>query len=877
MTKQPRKGGKPNAKSPTRPVDPHAAREADRYEQPVASRELILQLLEDAEHPLNHDQICQRLEVKSENDVEAIRRRLRAMERDGQLHVNRRGAYGPVDKLDLIHGRIIGHRDGYGFLSPLDGSDDLYLSARQMALVFDGDEALASIAGIDNRGRREGKIVEVLKRGTTEVVGRYYEESGIGSVIPDNARINHDVLIPPKAKNKAKHGQIVVAEITHYPSRQLGAKGKITEVLGEHLDPGLEIDVAIRAHNIPHQWPEEVLREASQLEQAPSEADKKGRVDLRKLAFVTIDGEDARDFDDAVYCEKKLSGGWRLWVAIADVSHYVRPGSGLDDEAQLRGNSVYFPERVVPMLPEALSNGLCSLMPKVDRLAMVCEMTISRAGKISGYQFYEGVIHSHARLTYTQVGEVLEQGEHADVEKKIVPHLKRLHSLYQTLREARTIRGAIDFETTETRIIFNEQRKIDAIVPVKRNDAHKLIEECMLCANVATARFFEEYKLPILYRVHQGPGEEKLENLRGFLGELGLEMRGGETPSPMDYQVLRSQIGDRPDAHIIETMLLRSLSQAVYQPENKGHFGLHYAAYAHFTSPIRRYPDLLVHRGIRRVIRSDMSSKRVKRMKAAPIPEEHIFPYDMQAMLTFGEQCSMTERRADDATRDVDAWLKCEFLQERVGETFNGVVAAVTSFGMFVELSDLYIEGLVHISALPADYYHFDRAKQRLVGERSGRNFKLGDGVSVQVARVDLDDKKVDLELIDSGSNKSGKKSASGSGKPSGKSSRKSGTNSGSNSGSKKGGSRSQTAAGKKDGGGRKPRGKKPGQSAQKSAGKQSSNTQSASKKAAPAKNTEGKSTGGKPKQKSSRAGKDGNAGNAGNKSGGRSGGRRRR
>ncbi len=746
MPKNPKKRGREAA---TPPTDPHAEREADRYDNPVASRELILQLLAEAEHPLNHNQICQRLHVENHEDVEAIRRRLRAMERDGQLLVNRRGAYGLVDKLDLIHGRVIGHRDGYGFLSPLDGSDDLYLSARQMGLVFDGDEALARVSGVDNRGRREGKIVEVLKRGNTEVVGRYYEEGGIGAVIPDNARINHDVLIPPQQKHGAKHGQIVVAELTSYPSRQLGAKGRITEVLGEHLDPGLEIDVAIRSHGIPHQWNEAVLKEAASLADQPTEADKRGRVDLRDLAFVTIDGEDARDFDDAVYCQKKRGGGWRLWVAIADVGHYVRPGSALDEEALNRGNSVYFPERVVPMLPEALSNGLCSLMPKVDRLSMICEMEISRVGNIAGYHFYEGVIHSHARLTYTQVGEVIERGSHPDVDKAVVPHITRLHSLYKVLREARDKRGAIDFETTETRIIFDAQRKIESIVPVQRNDAHKLIEECMLCANVATARFFEEHNLPILYRVHEGPGEEKLENLRSFLGELGLDIGGGDAPTPMDYQVLRGQIGERPDSHIIETMLLRSLSQAVYQPENKGHFGLHYPAYAHFTSPIRRYPDLLVHRGIRRVIRSDLPSKRVLREDAQPIPVKRIFPYDFADMLALGEQCSMTERRADDATREVEAWLKCEFLQDHVGDTFEGVVAAVTSFGLFVELASIYIEGLVHISALPADYYHYDRGRQRLVGERSGRNFNLGDEVTVQVARVDLDEKKVDLELLE--------------------------------------------------------------------------------------------------------------------------------
>ena len=738
-----------NSKKGTAHQDPHAEREAAKYKNPIASRELILQLLGEADKPLNHQQICKRLQVGDRAAVDALRKRLRAMERDGQLMVNRKGAFGLISKLDLVHGRVQGHRDGYGFLVPLDGGDDLYLSSRQMAQVFDGDEALARVAGVDARGRKEGKIVEVLKRATTEVLGRYHEESGIGSVIPDNARINHDVLIPPKEKYGARHGQIVVAQITGWPTRQFGAKGRITEVLGDHLDPGLEIDVAIRSHGIPYLWPEDVLKEAAALADEPSEDDKKGRIDLRDLPFVTIDGKDARDFDDAVYSEKKKSGGWRLWVAIADVAHYVRPGSALDEEAALRGNSVYFPERVVPMLPEALSNGLCSLKPAVDRLSMICEMTISRAGHLSEFHFYEGVIHSHARLTYTQVGEVLEHGKHPAVKKSIVPHLKILHGLYKALRKAREERGAIDFETVETRIQFDEQRKIDAIVPVHRNDAHKLIEECMLCANVATARFFDIHELPILFRVHEGPGVEKLENLRSFLGELGLGLTGGEQPTPTDYQTLLAQVADRPDAHVIQTMLLRSLSQAVYQPENKGHFGLNYEAYAHFTSPIRRYPDLLVHRGIRRVVRSDMNSKHVLRADVDPIPAKRIFPYDVAAMVVMGEQCSLTERRADDATREVEAWLKCEYLLEHVGDEFDGVVAAVTGFGMFVELANIYIEGLVHISALPADYYHYDQARQRLSGERSGRSFSLGDEVRVQVARVDLDDKKIDLELVE--------------------------------------------------------------------------------------------------------------------------------
>ncbi len=749
-------------------ADPHAAREAARYDNPIPSREVILELLAEAEKPLGHDNIAKALGLSDAPAQEALAKRLRAMERDGQLMVNRRGAYCLVDRMHLKRCRVQGHRDGYGFAIPLGEGDDVYLGPRQMHFVFDGDEVLVQVTGEDRRGRLEGKVVEVLKRGHRIVVGRYQEESGIGFVIPDNGRLTQQVLIPPRRKNKAQSGQIVTAEITDYPTRQLGAKGRIVEVLGDHLDPGMEIDVAIRSHGIPWEWPEAVMAEAAALETEPLEADKQHRVDLRDLPFVTIDGEDARDFDDAVYCEERR-GGWRLWVAIADVSHYVAPGSALDREAAERGNSVYFPERVVPMLPEALSNGLCSLKPSVDRLSMVCEMVLTGSGELDEYAFYEAIIHSHARLTYTQVGEVLEKGRHPEVDRQRVPDLQRLHRLYRVLRDARERRGAIDFETVETRIIFDEQRKIDSIVPVVRNDAHKLIEECMLCANVATARFYAENRLPVLYRVHEGPSEEKLEGLRQFLGELGLNLDGGAKPTPLHYQQLLQQIADREDAHVIQTMLLRSLSQAVYQPENKGHFGLHYDAYAHFTSPIRRYPDLLVHRGIRLLIRSRAKAAGVRRLDGAgTIPKKKIFPYDDHAMVAHGEHCSLTERRADDATREVDAWLKCEYLQEHVGDEFNGVIAAVTSFGLFVELVDLYIEGLVHVTALPEDYYAFDKAHQRLVGERSRRSFQIGGSVRVQVARVDLDDRKIDLELIEaqpprgSGSRKKPRKKSAG-------------------------------------------------------------------------------------------------------------------
>ena len=729
------------------PSDPHAARERGRYEHPIASREAILQLLEAADAPLGFDVIAAQLALDRDRDLEALRKRLRAMQRDGQIISGRRGAYGVPKRMDLLRCRVMGHRDGYGFARPLEGGEDLFLSAREMYQVFDGDEVLVAVAGIDRRGRAEGQIVEVLERAHQMVVGRYMEESGIGFLLPHNTRIRNHILIPPKAKGGARHGQLVSVSLTEYPSATLGAKGRVEEVLGDHLDPGLEIDVAIRAHGIPWEWPDAVLEEAGGLSEEPDERDKSHRVDLRELPFVTIDGEDARDFDDAVWCEANRNG-FRLCVAIADVSHYVAVGSALDEEASLRGNSVYFPERVVPMFPEVLSNGLCSLKPRVDRLAMVCDMQIDRAGELTDYCFYEAVIHSHARLTYTDVGSVIAQGWNERVPAERVEDIDRLYRLYGTLRRAREQRGALDFDTEETRILFDEQRKIAAIEPVRRNDAHKLIEECMLIANVATAQFLQGLDQPALFRVHEGPSAEKLENLRAFLGELSLDLPGGLKPTPEHYQSLLAAVEGRDDRHIIQTMLLRSLSQAVYQPENAGHFGLHYEAYAHFTSPIRRYPDLLVHRAIRAAIRGKGRAAHIRRVRGASVlKRERIYPYDVGAMAAFGEQCSMTERRADDATREVDAWLKCEFLKDRIGEEFAGVIAAVTNFGVFVELSDLYIEGLLHVSALPGDYYHFDQAKQRLVGERTRRSFQLGGAVTVRVARVDLDDRKIDLEL----------------------------------------------------------------------------------------------------------------------------------
>lgn len=741
----------PNKKTPQ---DPHASREAANYDNPIPSREFILDLLEQLGEPLSRRRLAERLQLDDDQQQEALRRRLRAMERDGQLLRNRRGAYGIVSKMDLVPGRVQAHRDGYGFVATEDDGEDLYLNSRQMSTVFDGDQVLCRVSGIDARGRREGVIVEVLSRNTQQVVGRLYRESGVLFVVPDNNRITQDIFIAPENTLDAPIGHYVVVEIIDQPGWRAHPTGKVVEVLGEHMAAGMEIDVAIRSHDIPHEFAAASLAQAEAC-QEPAAADLAGRIDLRDLPFITIDGEDARDFDDAVYCEPKKGGGWRLWVAIADVSHYVTVGSALDQDAHQRGTSVYFPERVVPMLPEVLSNGLCSLNPEVDRLTMVCEMTISARGKLSGYRFMEGVIHSHARLTYTKVAAMLdpEAEQSATLRQRyqpVLPVIEQLHALYKVLRKAREQRGAIDFDTVETRIVFGPDRKIETIVPVQRNDAHKLIEECMLCANVATARFLDKHAIPALYRVHEGPSEKKLEALRAYLGELGFNLGGGDKPSPNDYQAVMEQIASRADAPVIQIMLLRSLSQAVYQPANEGHFGLHYPAYTHFTSPIRRYPDLLVHRAIRYLLRSGKASKHMLRAEgAAKLNKAQIYPYDFADLMALGEHCSMTERRADDATRDVVSWLKCEYLQEHVGDSFAGVVAAVTSFGLFVELRDLYVEGLVHVSSLASDYYHFDQAKQRLIGERSRQSFKLGDAVTVKVARVSLDDKKIDLQLID--------------------------------------------------------------------------------------------------------------------------------
>ncbi|MGZ5006709.1 MAG: ribonuclease R [Methylobacter sp.] len=713
--------------------DPYAQREAEKYENPIPSRELILQFIEHAGKPLRREEIAEAFSLESEDQLEALRRRLRAMERDGQLLFNRGKKYCLVNNEDLIAGRIIGHADGFGFLKPDDGSDDLFLSPREMNPLLHNDRALVRIAGVDKKGRREGAVVEILQRNTHQVVGRLYKEDGFTYVVPDNKNIAQTILMQKGGAGKAKQGQIVVAEIIEQPTKLRQPIGRVIEVMGEHMAPGMEIEMAIRSYELPNQWPDELLEEIKSLKNEVPESAKENRTDLRKIPLVTIDGEDARDFDDAVYCQKTPKG-WKLLVAIADVSHYVQINSELDKEAQKRSTSVYFPERVIPMLPEILSNGLCSLNPNVDRLCMVCELLINEQGQVTRSRFFDAVMSSHARLTYTEVAKMLVDGDTALAEKykALMPHLQELYALYKVMRVSREQRGAMDFDTQETRIIFGAERKIEKIVPVVRNDAHKLIEEFMITANMAAARFLNNKKMPKLLRIHEGPGADKLLNLKTFLGEMGLSLGGGAQPTPLDYMHLMESIKNRPDAHLIQTVLLRSMSQAVYSPELKGHFGLALEAYAHFTSPIRRYPDLLVHRAIRHCLLGK--------------PVESFF-YGVPDMVVLGEHCSANERRADDATRDVVSWLKCEYMMDKVGEEFPGIISAVTSFGFFVELNEIYVEGLVHISNLAQDYFHFDATSHQLRGERTGINYRLGDSVNVRVVRVDLDEKKIDFEL----------------------------------------------------------------------------------------------------------------------------------
>ncbi len=707
--------------------DPHASRESANYTHPIPSREYILQVMVQQGVPVFVEDLYRLLEIdKSEREI--FNRRLAAMEREGQIMRNRRNALCVTEKLHLVTGTIQGHPDGFGFLIPENGGDDIFLSNKEMAQVLHGDRVIVRPVGLDRKGRPEGKIVEILSHNTQKLVGRLMREQGISFVAAEDRRIHQDIFIAPGQDMQAKPGQVVMVQLIEQPSAYAKPIGKVTEILGNYADPGMEIEIALRKHNLPHAFSPAALKQAEAYPRQVQPQDYRGRRDLRDLPLITIDGETARDFDDAVFCEPQ-GKGWRLVVAIADVSFYVRPQDALDKDAYERGNSVYFPRRVIPMLPEALSNGLCSLNPQVERLCMVCDMQIDPMGQVKRYEFYPSVMNSKARMTYTQVHEILTQPEGALAQEYawLVPHLQHLNHFFRLSLKLREQRGAIEFESQETLMIFNEQGKIERIVPSVRNDAHRLIEECMLAANVCAADFLQTHQQAALYRVHEGPTPEKLEVLRTFMGEVGFTVGGGDNPQAKDYQKLLSRIKDRPDAGLLQTVMLRSMQQAVYSPDNVGHFGLAYEAYTHFTSPIRRYPDLLVHRAIKAVLDG-------KQYQAGNWHE-------------LGQHCSITERRADDATRDVNNWLKCFYMQDKLGEEFDGTVAGVTSFGLFVALDDLMIEGLLHVTELGNDYFEYDKMRHEMRGERTGAKYRLGDRLRVKVSRVDLETSRIDFVL----------------------------------------------------------------------------------------------------------------------------------
>lgn len=724
----------------------------------------MLQALTAARAPLTPQELSERLHVTDESRA-AFNAEVEELERAGRIVRNRAGVLLVAARANLISGQVQGHRDGYGFLIRDDAGQDLVLPEHEMSKVLHGDRVLARVAGTDRRGRPAGEIVEVIESRTNKLVGRLLNERGVMIVVPEDQRIQHDILVQPGGTLTAEAGQVVVVEILQQPQRYVQPVGRVVEVLGAVDDPGMEIEIAVRKFAVPHEFPPPVLELAESLPDTVQARDRRGRIDLTDVPLVTIDGEDARDFDDAVYCEPMTGRrkGWRLLVAIADVSHYVKSGDALDAEAQNRSTSVYFPRRVIPMLPEKLSNGLCSLNPDVDRLVMVCDCVISARGEIDAYQFYPAIMHSHARLTYDDVWEALSEpgGRASQKLAPLLPHLQNLYGLYQTLATARTARGAIDLETTETRIICDPNGRIQKIVPRVRNDAHKLIEECMLAANVCAADFLARNRHAALYRVHEGPTPERLANVRALLKNLGLHLEGGDDPQPSDYALLLQKIRNRPDAQLLQTVLLRSMQQAIYSPHNSGHFGLAYEAYAHFTSPIRRYPDLLVHRAIKACL-----GKVVYAPVASAAPDAAVAPLAARTAMRstrdrkatgeanlgvwekLGLICSANERRADDASRDVEAWLKSYYMRERVGETFSGTVSAVVPFGIFVVLDDLYVEGLVHVSELGSEYFLFNEALHELRGERTGLRYRLGDRVTVQVARVDLEARRIEFRLV---------------------------------------------------------------------------------------------------------------------------------
>lgn len=733
--------------------------QASAYDPDVPMREDILAFFRSQGDDLTTEMLVEHFKIEREATLIGLQRRLTAMVRDGQL-ANRAGTWHMVKSNPaILEGKVQGHRDGFGFFIP-DNKElpDVYLPPIEMRKVLHGDRVRVNPTG-SYKGKLEGSIVEVLERSTSSLVGRVLNENGHFVVVPEDQRIKHDVYIAPADLAGAEHGQVVACEIIRQPSRHVPPQGKITEVLGEIDDPGMEIEIAVRKFDVPHQFSEATLAQAAKLPSRVMAADLQGRVDLRDLPFFTIDGEDARDFDDAIYGEltevpsgKGTKQAWRLLVAIADVSHYVQPGQPIDDDAIERGTSVYFPRRVIPMLPESLSNGICSLNPDEDRLVLVCDMLVhatgAYAGTVQGYQFYPAVICSHARTTYTQVWDIIQQPDGPTARELAVvrDQVLELYDLYQLFAQQRANRGALDFDTVETQIVCNDMGKIERIEPLHRNHAHRLIEEFMLAANTCAADFLTRTNRLGLYRVHEGSTPEKLGQLREYLRGMGLSLGGGDEPSSLDFSKLLNAVKARDDYEVIQTMIMRSMSQAIYTPENSGHFGLAYKSYTHFTSPIRRYPDLLNHRVIKAQLKRRKYMPKVEGFERAP--DEPLKEYEHSVWERLGVVLSAYERRADEASYDVQAWLKCWYVREHIGEVFSGKVTGVTNFGLFVTLDNFYVEGLVHISELGSEYFQYNESMHELRGERTGKRYRLTDEVHVQITRVDLEARRIDFALV---------------------------------------------------------------------------------------------------------------------------------
>lgn len=719
MPQNPKKSRKPHKGKP--------------YKHPIPGPNDLIDFLTETGTPLKADAILKAFDLKGQRMRSLLVEKLNAMVRAGQIIENRRGEYCLTAKLDLVTGKVSGHSDGFGFVVRDDGaSEDVYLSAREMRPLFDGDRVAIRVKGMDRRGRAEGQLVDVLERGTQQVAGQFIRERGIGLVIPDNSRISHRILIPKDESGGAKHGQMVVVEILDYPTYVEQATGRVVEIIGMPGEKGIATDIAIHSHAIPYKWPDAVREQVKDFGAEVSESSMDGRTELRNVDLITIDGADARDFDDAVYC-MKAENGWRLLVAIADVANYVSIGSALDKEAIVRGTSVYFPDRVVPMLPEVLSNGLCSLNPKVDRLCMVCDMEVSSSGKVTKATFFEGVMKSKARLTYSQVGDFLSGASKTSVPSELQATVRDLHDLYKAFAKQRRRRGAIEIDLPQTKFKLNDDGEIDRIEVVPRNDAHRLIEECMIAANVEAAKFLKKHRIPGLYRVHPKPDTDRFNDLRLYLISLGLKVPHPDHVEPRHFTQLIEQVKDRPDSAAITMAMLRSLTHAEYSPVNVGHFGLSLESYAHFTSPIRRYPDLLVHRAIRHIIRDGKPGK---------------YDYAPKEMERLGAITSAHEKRAEEATRDVEAWLKCQYMEQHLGDEFDGVITGVTNFGVFVQITELMTDGLVHVTSLANDYYKYDAGSQKLVGERSGHTYSLGEEMRIRVQRVDMETRKIDFRPV---------------------------------------------------------------------------------------------------------------------------------